>query len=156
MGTTHAAEPFPELRVADAYRGVSDTYSISAAWFGPAPAWTRADRLEYSAGIIEDPASLIAFGFAGPVWRLTDATNPVFAEASFGPTLLSGSTVDGRELGGNLHFQSALMIGATFGNARPLRVSLRIAHISNGGLRSRNPGLDFIGLSLSPAMRQSP
>jgi hypothetical protein len=39
-----ASETFPELHVANAYRGGSDVYSISAAWHGAAPAWTRAAR----------------------------------------------------------------------------------------------------------------
>ena len=137
----------PEFRLATAYRGHFDATIISAAWYRAAPRWTRADRLELSLGVIDDDVSR-AFVFVGPTWRLGKGGSPAFAEFSFGPTALAGSTIGGRELGGNLHFRSALAVGMNLGATRKTEIALRISHVSNGGLRNRNPGLDSIGLSV--------
>ena len=148
-----AQDMFPELRFATALGNQSDVHLISAAWYGNAPDWTRALRIEYSVGAISDADKSRAFVFAGPVWELIGNGKPTYLEFSLGPTLLSGSTIDGRELGGNFHFRSALALGRTFGARRNMHLALRVSHISNGGLREPNPGLDFIGLSFTVGSR---
>ena len=146
-GGAGAASLVPELRVATAFNSRFDADLVSAAWYTGVPRWTRAQRFEFAAGVIHGSATTRAFAFAGPDWQLTPARLDAFVEFSFGPTLLSGSTIDGHELGGNLHFRSALAVGRSFGRHRMTRIALRIEHISNGGLRDPNPGLDSIGLS---------
>ena len=149
----NAGEMIPELRVATALGNQSDVHMISAAWYGDVPGWTRASRLEYSVGAINDADQSSGFVFVGPVWELIGGGRPTYLEFSLGPTLLSGSTIDGRELGGNFHFRSALALGRTFGARRNMHLALRVSHISNGGLRELNPGLDFIGLSFTVGAR---
>lgn len=140
-------QAYPELRVATAYAGKFDADVYTAAWYVETPAWFRADRLELAAGIIDAADVSRPFAFAGPVWRVTSRTHGSFVEFSFGPTVIGGSTVDGRELGGNLHFRSAVVLGLANGRGRAPEVAIRVEHISNGGLRDHNPGLDSIGLS---------
>ena len=142
-------ETLPELRIATAYGSEADVNVFTAAWFGKAPQWTRANRLEFAAGIIHDSEVIRPFAFVGPVWRLDGGSRSPFVELSFGPTVLGGATVGGRDLGGNLHFRSALALGKAFGRRQAFRVALRVEHISNGGLREANPGLDSIGLSFA-------
>ena len=142
-----ASGVLPELRLATTYRGTSDVTTYAGAWYSRAPRWTRAERLEMSLGVIDDKDSARAFVFVGPVWRFAKDGAAPFFEFSFGPTALAGSTVGGRELGGNLHFRSALVIGTTLGAHHAMEVAIRISHLSNGGLRDANPGLDLIGLS---------
>jgi len=144
-----AGDLVPEWRVAEAYRHGEEAMQLEAAWYGPAPRWFRAVRLEYAVGVIRDSERRHAFAFIGPVWRMTRPARRWFAEISTGPTVLTGSTVQNRELGGRLHFRSAIAIGNTFGARRNLRLALRVSHISNGGTRNDNPGLDFVGLSFS-------
>lgn len=148
-----AGTMFPELRIANAFGGDYDAHVITAAWYGRAPAWTRASRLEYAVGAIEDTDTSRAYAFFGPVWTLPNRSRDFFVEFSIGPAVLNGSTIDNRELGGNFHFRSALAFGKTFGYRRPVRVALRVSHISNGGLREPNPGFDFIGLSFTAGAR---
>lgn len=143
---TGAAE-LPELRLSTTYRSGVDADVYSVAWYTGAPHWTGARRLEFSAGIIRDTNTSRPFAFAGPVWRLTDASRAPFIEFSLGPTGIAGATFDGRRLGGNLHFRSAFTLGTTFGVQQTMRIAFRVEHISNGGLRDDNPGLDSIGLS---------
>lgn len=139
----------PDLRLATTYGGDVDATTYSGAWHRSAPQWTRADHLEIALGVIDDSRSPRAFVFVGPSWRLGDNGLPPYVEFSFGPTVLTGSTVDGRELGGNFHFRSSLSIGARIGARGDKEIAISVSHISNGGLRSANPGLDSIGLSFA-------
>ena len=143
-----ALQAYPEFRVATAYTGKFDADVITAAWYVETPAWTRANRLEFAAGIIDAADATRPFAFAGPVWRTTSHARSSFVEFSFGPTMIAGSTVDGRDLGGNLHFRSAVALGLTGNRSQTHEVAIRVEHMSNGGLRNHNPGLDSIGLSL--------
>ena len=142
-----ADDQLPELRIAQSFGGHFDAESVSVAWFGRAPSWTRASQFEYSTGVISGVDSSRLFAFAGPVWQLSDRSRRLYAEFSFGATLLDGSRIDGRELGGNFHFRSALALGMRIGRRDNARIALRLSHISNGGLRESNPGIDFIGVS---------
>jgi len=142
-----ASEMFPELRVESAYRGAADVDILSVAWYRSAPYWTRATRLEFAIGVIQDTRHSQPFAFTGPVWRLAAPGRAPFLEFSFGPAVLGGSRFDERELGGKLHFRSALALGTRFGRRRAWYAAVRVAHLSNGGLRRPNPGLDSIGLA---------
>ena len=145
----HLFDRVPELRVATTYGNSAGAAIITAAWYLPALRLTRANRFELAAGIIDDGDKANPFLFAGPVWARSNASERVFVEFSIGPAILSRSRVEGREIGGTLHFRSALAIGAAFGDHRDTRIALRIAHISNGGLQRTNPGLDFAGASFT-------
>lgn len=140
----HAGNLIPELRIATTYQGKFDADVYTAAWSLAAPRWTGAGRLEISTGVIRDAEKIRPFAFVGPVWRLVLRRPAPFLEFSFGPTLIGGAVIDGRDLGGNLHFRSALALGTSLG--RNTEIAIRIEHISNGGLRDENPGLDSIGL----------
>jgi len=142
-----ALQAHPELRVATAYSAKFEADVFTAAWYVDAPAWVRAARLEIAAGVISAPDASRPFAFAGPVWRATSRRRSSFLEFSFGPTVIGGSTVDGRDLGGNLHFRSAVALGLAGGRSHTFEVAIRIEHVSNAGLRGDNPGLDSIGLS---------
>ena len=85
----------------------------------------------------------------GPVWRLPINNRLPYVELGFSPTLLTGSSLNGRDLGGNFHFTSSISIGATFGTRQNISLALRVQHMSNGGLSSTNPGLDTIGLNFA-------
>jgi hypothetical protein len=139
--------PTPELRLADTYQEGSDIRLFAAAWYIEAPAWIRASRMEIAVGLLDGSGPARPFASVGPVWRLNRAQTPIFVEFGFSPTALGGSTLGNHELGGNLHFTSSLALGRDFHQGPLARVALRVSHLSNGGLRDDNPGLDLIGLS---------
>ena len=85
----------------------------------------------------------------GPVWRIPVNYSSLFIELGISPTLLGGSTFNGRDLGGNFHFTSSATIGKTFGARDAVSLSLRIQHMSNGSIKSTNPGMDMIGLNFT-------
>ena len=43
----------------------------------------------------------------GPVWRLPINSRSLFAELGISPTLLSGSSFNGRNMGGNFHLRTS-------------------------------------------------
>jgi hypothetical protein len=106
-------------------------------------------RTEFAAGVISGHGDTRPFASVGPVWRLNGDEQPLFVDFGFSPTLLGGSTLGNQDLGGNLHFTSSLAIGREFGQRQQFLASLRIQHLSNGGLNSTNPGLDSIGVGFS-------
>ena len=137
----------PEWRVASGFAGSGDVTVYSAAWYAAGPRVLHARRLEFSVGLIDAPEKTRPIAFIGPVWRITKPHDGPFLDFSIGPALIGGSTIDGRELGGNFHFRSALALGIKFGRTVPWTIALRAEHISNGGFRDANPGLDLVGIS---------
>lgn len=148
-GFAGAAGAPTEIWPATAFGGYHGVRLVEASWQQDAPAWTRASRVDVTFGAISDPRETLLFGVVAPVWSLLRSGQPVFAEFSIGPTILDGSTVAGRELGGKFHFRSSLAVGIEFGRQHRARLALRVSHISNGGIRATNPGLDYVGLSVA-------
>ena len=109
----------------------------------------RAATVELAIGAISTPQETRPFVSFGPVWRLPINRRSLFVALGFSPTLIGGSSFNGRDLGGNFHFTSSASVGANFGAHENISVALRVQHTSNGGLSSTNPGLDMIGLNFA-------
>ena len=144
-----------DYRVSAATAKFDDTIQLAVAFHVPSPQALGIDRMEFAAGILEVDGTARPFASFGPVWQLPWGGHRWFAEFGFSPTVLSGSSPRGRDIGGNLHFTSSIAAGLRFGKFNDKAVALRFQHISNGGLNSTNPGLDMVGLnfSYSPAPR---
>ena len=83
------------------------------------------------------------------MWRLPLNNDSLFVELGISPTLLGGSSFNGRDMGRIFHFTSSVSVGATFGARDSVAVSLHIQYTSNGSLNSTNPGMDMIGLNIA-------
>ena len=127
------------------------TKQVAFAYHASAPRWLHANRLEFGLGAISQAEESRLFLSLGPVWRWTPPTvdKRWFIDFGFSPTVLGGAKFNGKDLGGNLHFTSSLAIGRKFGTRSASTVSLRVQHMSNGGLNSTNPGVDMIGLNFT-------
>ena len=135
------------IRVMTAARQFSGTELVAAAYTGDAPQWMRAHHVEWSVGALHRVGDVRLIVAVGPVWRFQPPTSPLFVEFSLSPTLLGGSHLGDRDLGGNVHFTSALSFGRRFASGWSLIA--RAQHLSNGGLNSQNPGLDMFGLGVA-------
>lgn len=133
------------FRLQHAVGKFSDTTELAAEYRLRAPRLLGANRLEVAFGALADGEVTRPFVSIGPVWRW-NLPSLSYLEFGFSPTLLSDATVDDRSLGGHLHFTSSLSIGRYFGNSDQYSVAVRAQHVSNGGLDSRNPGIDVVGL----------
>jgi len=134
------------LAAADKFDGVRQ-YAV--AFEMRPPRRLRSSHLEFAIGAISSQSTNRPFVSLGPVWRLPVTRQAAFVEFGFSPTLIGGSNVGGRDLGGNFHFTSSIAVGATFGRRQSFTVSLRAQHTSNGGLHDTNPGLDMFGINIA-------
>ncbi len=149
LADTARADVPDRIRVMTAAKRFSGTELVAAAYTGEAPIWMRAHHLEWSIGVLHGAGDVRPLIAAGPVWRFQRPTSSLFVEFSFNPTILGGSRLGDRDLGGNFHFTSSTSVGATFGARENISVALRVQHTSNGGLSGTNPGLDMIGLNFA-------
>lgn len=139
----------PKIRVGSASNKFDHTHQVAAVFDQSAPTFFRAHHLEVAIGSISTTQHSEAFISIGPVWRLRSWKKNAFLDFGFSPTYLSQSTFNGRDAGGNIHFTSSLSIGLKLGRNQSGSISLRVQHMSNGGLSSTNPGMDIIGLEFS-------
>lgn len=110
------------------------------------------DRIELASGELTKGETNSLFISAGPAWRINKriaGSGLAFAEFGTSPTWISNGSFEDESLGGNVFFTSNIQLGMHFGYRRELTLSVRIHHISNGGLSSTNPGTDMVGLELS-------
>ena len=79
-----------------------------------------------------------------PVLRAYIQQTPTFSpyvEMSVGPSYLSRTRIDNRNLGMHYSFQDELAIGAAMGKEKRLSMSLSAMHYSNGSLSAHNSGI---------------
>ncbi|MDX8348668.1 acyloxyacyl hydrolase [Cognatiyoonia sp. IB215446] len=94
----------------------------------------------YGASLTDEGAVWIG---AGAKWTTRNlSSGPFFIETSFMPGFYARG--DGPDLGGALHFRSALGAGYIFDNGATLTISYD--HRSNGDIQSFNPGLETLSL----------
>ena len=138
-----------DYRLAVADDKFADTWQFAVAYRLRPPRRLRAQYLELAVGTISTSADNNLFVSLGPVWRLPLHSESLFVEFGISPILLSGTSFNGRRMGGNFHFTSSAAIGTHFGARDAMSVSLRIQHTSNGGISSTNPGMDMLGITFA-------
>jgi len=112
------------------------------------------DRIEFASGELGDGENNSFFVSAGPSWRFNKriaGSGLAFVELGTSPTWIENGNFGDESLGGHMFFTSNIQMGVHFGYRRELTLSVRVHHISNGGLASTNPGTDMVGIELSYA-----
>lgn len=104
-------------------------------------------RLNAVAGTLRAREQQGAIVSIGPEWSSARRW-PIEIAIGLAPTWLSESQFAGDELGGHFHFTSHLAVGGYLDDARRLELRYRVQHISNGGIRRDNPGVDMAGAEL--------
>jgi len=137
-----------DYRVSAAGSGFGDTWQIAVGYRLRPPRRLRAQYLELATGAIYSKRDTRAFVSLGPVWSRPLPGSSWSLKFGIAPTLLGGSTFDGRDLGGNLHFTSFIAINTGLARQSDFSFEVRAQHISNAGLKSTNPGMDSIALNL--------
>ena len=86
-----------------------------------------------------------------PMLRLRlDARSPWFAEAGIGISVMDKRFVTStKELSTSFNFVDVIGVGRSFGTVRQQELGLRIQHVSNAGIKSPNPGHNFVMLRYS-------
>lgn len=136
-------------RIAAAVYKYDQTGQVAAAVRHKGECAWRAWNMELVAGVIHSPQATRPFLSVGPVWCWPLPGPRLFLEISVSPTVIAGSQIEGRDLGGDFHFTSSVALGSQFGRREGWSVSLKFQHISNGGLNQPNPGMNLVGLDFS-------
>jgi lipid A 3-O-deacylase len=88
-----------------------------------------------------------------PVFRLERGTRTrvwPFFEAAIGFHLLSDLNINSeRSFSSHFQFGDHIAAGVRFGEGHRYEMSLRLQHLSNGGITSPNPGINFLQLRLA-------
>ncbi|SFM72655.1 lipid A 3-O-deacylase [Variovorax sp. OV329] len=80
-------------------------------------------------------------------YRFDEGRSPWFADAGFGiSTMDHHYQTPSREFSTDFQFTEALGLGFNFGEHRQYELSMRLQHVSNGGIREPNPGENFVRL----------
>lgn len=76
-----------------------------------------------------------------------DDKYPLKWEFGIGVSLVNDTQFAGKDIGSHYQFEDRIGLSMDFGKNLKQSVSLRYMHYSNGGLNSKNPGVDFLNLS---------
>jgi len=118
-------------------------------WFADR-AWRLSGSWELQFGQWSGPISAVTDVSLTPVFRLEpsspSALSP-YLEAAIGFHLVSDYRITGRRFfSTKFQFGDHVGAGVRFGNRHEHDVGLRLQHLSNGGLRRPNPGINFLQL----------
>lgn len=72
---------------------------------------------------------------------------PLRWEFGIGVSLVEDTRFAGKDIGSHYQFEDRLGLAVDFGDQLEHSVALRYMHYSNGGLNSKNPGVDFLNIS---------
>lgn len=92
----------------------------------------------------DSPNKSLSIYSIAPYLRVYFTKNPTispFFEASIGPSYLSKTRIENRNLGIHFSFQDQLTLGADFGPDQHLYASISAVHYSNGSIASSNSGI---------------
>lgn len=76
---------------------------------------------------------------------------PLRWEFGIGISLVEDTRFAGKDIGSHYQFEDRLGLAVDFGKNNKQSIALRYMHYSNGGLNSKNPGVDFLNLSYAYA-----
>jgi lipid A 3-O-deacylase len=133
-----------------AYRPV-EYHVTSLPWIGDANIYLEASTNFWQYGNPSHYQSNVALALS-PVLKKQFASlydRPVFWEFGIGVSMLDKRRFAGKDLGSHFQFEDrlGLLFGLDTRNSQTLAV--RYMHYSNGGLSSRNPGMDFLNIAYS-------
>ncbi|REL37142.1 acyloxyacyl hydrolase [Thalassotalea euphylliae] len=72
---------------------------------------------------------------------------PIRWEFGVGISLVEDTRFAGKDIGSHYQFEDRLGLAIDFGQNNSQSAAIRYMHYSNGGLNSKNPGVDFLNLS---------
>ena len=138
-------------------RGEDRTYllrfAVTDQWRerGPAPSgWTLAGYWEFAAGVWHNADESTRELAATPVFRFE--RQGIYVEGAIGFHLVSTHISAHRRFSTSFQFGDHLGAGVRFGPGRRYDLGVRVQHLSNGGLASPNPGINFVLMRLHYAL----
>jgi lipid A 3-O-deacylase len=124
-------------------------FMITDHWRKREPAmreWRLAGYWEFSAGVWDNKEESTADIGITPVFRFE--RHPLYVEAAIGLRLVSTHISAHRVFSTSFQFGDHLGAGFRFGPRERYDFGVRVQHISNGGVSSPNPGINFVMVRL--------
>lgn len=112
----------------------------------PTDQWRLAGYWEFSAGLWDNTEESVAELAATPVFRFERGT--AYLEAAIGFHLVSTHISAHRTFSTAFQFGDHVGAGFRFGPRKRYDIGMRIQHLSNGGVSSPNPGINFFSMRL--------
>lgn len=112
----------------------------------PGRRWRLAGYWEFTAGVWDNTQESVAELAATPVFRFERGT--AYLEAAIGLHLVSTHISASRVFSTAFQFGDHVGAGFRFGPGKRYDVGMRIQHLSNGGVSSPNPGINFFSMRL--------
>jgi lipid A 3-O-deacylase len=109
--------------------------------------WRLQSRFEMSAGWLGGEGESAALASLGPGLLLQLGETHLSLETGFSPTWISRHTFGPQDLGTDMQFTSH--VGLNYDIGSRWRLGYRLQHMSNGGLKHPNPGLNMHMFGLS-------
>jgi lipid A 3-O-deacylase len=104
--------------------------------------WRLAGYWEFSAGVWDNKEESVADIGITPVFRFE--RSPLYVEGAIGLRLVSTHISAHRVFSTSFQFGDHLGAGFRFGPRERYDLGFRVQHISNGGISSPNPGINFV------------
>ena len=108
----------------------------------PSDVWRLAGYWEFTAGVWDNKDDSVAELAATPVFRFE--RKGFYVEGAIGFHLVQTHISAHRSFSTAFQFGDHLGAGARFGPGHRYDFGIRVQHISNGGVRSPNPGINFL------------
>ncbi|MCC2616635.1 acyloxyacyl hydrolase [Aestuariibacter halophilus] len=129
------------------YRPV-ETQLITLPWVGDVDIyweaslnlWEFGDPARHESNLVLALSPVISKQFA-----TLAGTYPLYWEAGIGVSLVNDTRFAGKDIGSHYQFEDRLGVRLEF--SRQHTIAVRYLHYSNGGLNSKNPGMDFFNLA---------
>lgn len=83
----------------------------------------------------------------GQTFYHIDQRYPLRWEFGIGISLVNDTSFAGKDIGSHYQFEDRLGLAVDFGDHLQQSLALRYMHYSNGGLNSKNPGMDFLNVA---------
>ncbi|REL29050.1 acyloxyacyl hydrolase [Thalassotalea euphylliae] len=83
----------------------------------------------------------------GQTFHYIKGKYPLRWEFGIGVSLVEDTRFAGKDIGSHYQFEDRLGLAIDFGQNNRQSAAIRYMHYSNGGLNSKNPGVDFLNLS---------
>ena len=116
--------------------------SLDVYWEVSANFWEFGENNEHDTNF----ALAISPVFSKTFYHINDKY-PLKWEFGIGVSLVNDTKFAGKDIGSHYQFEDRLGLSMGFGDSLDQSVSVRYMHYSNGGLNSKNPGVDFLNFS---------
>ncbi|MDN3385170.1 acyloxyacyl hydrolase [Pseudoalteromonas sp. APC 3358] len=116
--------------------------SLDIYWEVSVNFWEYGENNEHETNVVIALSPVV-----GKTFYYINDKYPLKWEFGIGVSLVNDTRFAGKDIGSHYQFEDRLGLSMDFGENLEQNVSVRYMHYSNGGLNTKNPGVDFLNFS---------